>query len=181
VNMDTSTITLTFEEFERLPDHPGKRELVKGELLELPVAPYKYSRAAKQIYGRLKTALDRAHGGGEAAALGEVFVHMGYYLRPDGWLQPEGSISHAGQVVGEYLEESPAIAVEVVLPEHPAEPMAVKLVEYFAHGAQEVWLIFPSIRQAHIYAGAKYRVVHESEAITTALLPEFSLVLGDVL
>jgi len=34
--MGATTTRLTFEEFERLPEQPGKRELLKGELIEVP-------------------------------------------------------------------------------------------------------------------------------------------------
>jgi len=181
--MDPSTITLTFEEFERLPDHPGKRELVKGEVIELPPAKYRHNRSATEIFKRLDAALEQAHARGEAAGLGEVCIEMGYYLRPDGWLVPDVSVTHAGQLVGEndYIEESPAIAIEVVSARNTAEQMDAEIDLYFEHGALEVWLIYPKTRRAHIYVGGQPRVVRESEAITTALLPGFSLLLGDVL
>jgi len=34
--MGATTKLLTFEEFEQLPDAPGKRELLDGELIEWP-------------------------------------------------------------------------------------------------------------------------------------------------
>ena len=36
--MGVSTSLLTFEEFEQLPDDPGKLELLDGELIRLPPA-----------------------------------------------------------------------------------------------------------------------------------------------
>ena len=40
---------MTFEEFERLPDQPGKRELLEGELSELPPAELEHNNIAHQI------------------------------------------------------------------------------------------------------------------------------------
>ena len=176
-----TTSLLTFEEFERLPDQPGKRELVKGEVIELPPAKYRHNRTATRIYDRLRIALRRAHRRKEAAALGEVCIEMGYYLKPDGWLQPDASVTHAGQFVGEYIEQSPAIAIEVVSPRNSAEQMEAKLALYFEHGALEVWLIYQKARRAYVYVGGQGRMVQESEAITTPLLPGFELILRDVL
>ena len=34
--MGTVKTLLTFEAFEQLPDQPGKQELVRGELIEMP-------------------------------------------------------------------------------------------------------------------------------------------------
>ena len=67
-----TTTTLTFEEFERLPDHTGKRELVRGEVIELPPAKYRHNRTGMKVYKRIDAALEQAHSVGQAAALGEV-------------------------------------------------------------------------------------------------------------
>ena len=39
-----ATTLLTFEEFERLPDEPGKMELLDEEPIRLPPAKLKYTR-----------------------------------------------------------------------------------------------------------------------------------------
>jgi Uma2 family endonuclease len=49
VSMGTVKTLLTFEEFEQLPDQPGKRELVRGELIEMPPAESKHNRRAHRI------------------------------------------------------------------------------------------------------------------------------------
>jgi Uma2 family endonuclease len=54
--MDVRTL-LTFEQFEQLPDQPGKRELLRGELIELPPAKLKHNRTAHRFYEVLKPAL----------------------------------------------------------------------------------------------------------------------------
>jgi len=181
MNMGVLTTPLTFEEFERLPDQPGKRELVKGEVIELPPAEAKHDRASHRIFRLLDAALEQAHGRGEAAALGEVFLEIGYRLGRDGWVKPDVSITHAGQPEHKYIEESPAIAIEVVSPGNSAEQMDAKIDLYFEHGAGEVWLFYSKTRRAYIYVDGQPRVVRESEAITTPLLPGFSLLLQDVL
>ena len=65
----TDTPLLTFEEFERLPDEPGKCELLKGELVQLPPAEFKQHQVAKRIYHALYEAVKVAHGRGEAPEL----------------------------------------------------------------------------------------------------------------
>ena len=55
--MGTTTTLLTFEEFERLPDQPGKRELLEGELIELPPAELIHNRIAHRIWRLLMPAL----------------------------------------------------------------------------------------------------------------------------
>ena len=55
--MGTTTTLLTFEEFERLPDQPGKRELLDGELIELPPAERNHNQIAQTIFSPVCRAL----------------------------------------------------------------------------------------------------------------------------
>ena len=55
--MGTVKTLLTFEEFEQLPDQPGKQELIRGELIEMPPADLKHNRISHRIYKRLDTAI----------------------------------------------------------------------------------------------------------------------------
>ena len=56
--MGTTRTILTFEEFENLPSQPGKCELLRGELLELPAAKLRHNRLSHRIYKRLEAALE---------------------------------------------------------------------------------------------------------------------------
>ena len=49
---------LTFEEFELLPDRPGKTELLRGELIELPPAKLKHNEIAERLFWRLIAIVD---------------------------------------------------------------------------------------------------------------------------
>jgi Uma2 family endonuclease len=118
---------LTFEEFEQLPDQPGKQELIRGELIEMPPADYQHHVIAHRIYDLLQAALEQAHARGEAAELGRVFHEMGYLLSGVHWLQPDVSVTHAGQRVEKYLTGAPAIAIEVILPANTVKRIARKV------------------------------------------------------
>ena len=182
VSMGTVKTLLTFEEFEQLPDQPGKRELVRGELIEMPPAESKHNRRAHRIYEDVKAALQRAHargevpkndrpGGlshnarGEALELGEAFHEMGYLLQRQNWLQPDVSVTYAGQPEGKYFEGAPAIAIEVISPEC---------------GAREVWSFFPKTRQVTIQVPGSVRVIAEDGVITTPLLPGLAMAVKDI-
>jgi Uma2 family endonuclease len=179
----TETPLLTFEQFERMPepDQPGKQELVEGELIEVPPPGSKHNRRATKIFQALTAALAAAHARGEAAELGEVFIEMGYKLGIRNWLQPDISISHPGQSERKYLEGAPAIAIEVVSPDDRAADLDRKTDLYFKHGAREVWRLYQSTRRMMIHSGSASQVRVEHEAVTTPLLPGFSLTLREIL
>ena len=177
--MGTTTTLLTFEEFERLPDQPGKRELLDGELIELPPAELNHNQIAQTIFLRLYAALSAAHARGEAGQLGEAYHEMGYKLSGHGWVQPDISLTHAGQAAGKYLVNAPGIAIEVVSPINTAEAMETKVAIYFRHGAREVWRVYPKTRTVVVHVGATART--ETETVTTPLLPGFTLNIAEIL
>src|SRR4051812_33145369 len=113
VSMGPTTATITFEEFERMPEQPGKQELLRGELIELPPADLLHARIARAIFRLVDTALATAQERGQATELGEAFPEVGYKLLNSGYVQPDVSVTHANQPSGKYFEGAPAIAIEV--------------------------------------------------------------------
>ena len=87
--MGATRTLLTFEEFERLPDKPGKRELRNGELLELPVAGFFHDEVSQRLFLRLHAALETAHVSGSAVELGSLRIEAGHKPPGDGYAQPE--------------------------------------------------------------------------------------------
>jgi Uma2 family endonuclease len=153
--------TLTLEEFLQLPERPGKRELLKGEMIELPPAKRQHNQIAHRLYERLKDAVAAAGAGGE------VYHEMGYQMGPREWLQPDVSISHAGQPGRDYFEGSPRLAVEVVSESNSAEEIDGKVEDYLAHGAVEVWVIYPERRHMWIYRSGGQGKVHAASFVST--------------
>jgi Uma2 family endonuclease len=180
VSMGTVKTLLTFEEFEQLPDQPGKRELVRGELIEMPPADYKHNDIAHRIFKLLDSALERAHACGEAGELSRVFHEMGYLLPGAGWLQPDVSVTRAGQSVVKYLTGAPAIAIEVISPGNTAKQVDAKAELYFQFGASEVWRFLPKKKQVTIQVPGSARVIAGDEVITTPLLPGLALSLQEI-
>src|SRR5690349_16146728 len=99
----TTLRLLTFEEFENLPEQPGKQELLEGELIELPPPETKHGRGTHRTYHQLLAALEAAQARGEALNLGEVFMEMGYKLSKKSYVQPDVSVTHAGQHEEKYF------------------------------------------------------------------------------
>ncbi len=81
------TTLLTFEEFEQLPDKPGKRELLRGELIELPPAKRPHSRISKLFFKALDNAVEKLQPDRSELPLGEAYFETGYQLSRSSWLQ----------------------------------------------------------------------------------------------
>ena len=76
-------IMLSDEEFLSLPDAPGKRELLNGELIDSPPAKYFHSAIAKKLMYLLATVVDDSR----------VWIEVAYWLREGRWLIPDVSVS----------------------------------------------------------------------------------------
>ena len=174
--MGATTTLVTFEEFERLPDRLGKRELLRGELIELPPARKKHNQIAERFYLALLEAAKKGQRPG--LALGAVHHEMSYRVarNPDSWLQPDVSLTHPGQAGEEYYEGAPLLAVEVVSESNTAEQMDAKVKDYLANGAREVWIAYPKTGSVWVYR--KNTAVLFEDRLETGLLPAFSVALG---
>ena len=172
--MGTTTL-LSFEEFERLPDEPGKVELLDGELIQLPPAKFKHMEIAHRIHTLLVPAVDKA---GASARLGVAYLEMGYKFGSGAWLQPDVSIPYRDQPRGDYFESAPALAVEVISESNTAAQMARKVKIYLTNGGAEVWLVYPNTRSVWVY-----REGHAEEfesVLRSSLLPGLEIDLSQL-
>jgi Uma2 family endonuclease len=175
VGMGTaSTGLITFEEFERLPDEPGKRELLDGEVIEMPPADWEHNEVSIWIYHLLQEALAAAHSRGEAPELGKVRIEAGYKLPGNHYLQPDVSITHAAQTHEKYLNGAPAIAIEVISDSNTGRQMEKKIDLYFRYGAREVWRVYRDPLHFVIHFADSSRTIRVG-SVATPLLPGFEL------
>src|ERR1700677_3308137 len=97
--MPTAVELVTFEDLERLPEEPGKTELLDGELIQLPPAKRSLHELAETLFLQLRQLVEALRLGGAAIGLGRVHHEMGYKLgkKPDSWLIPDVSVTHPDQ------------------------------------------------------------------------------------
>jgi Uma2 family endonuclease len=171
------TTLLTFEEFEALPDEPGKRELLDGELIVMPPPKLRHTRIQHRIRRLLELYV-------HANQLGVVYTDAGCKLGKRHWLQPDVSFVRTVQDESagpdDYLEGAPALAVEVISESNTAEAVDRKLNEYFRGGAEEVWVFYPKTRHVWQYRRGERIALLHNERLTSSLFPEWELDLGSV-
>lgn len=160
----TTTPLMTFEEFERIPDEPGKDELFEGEWIHLPPPERLHMKIARRIFRVLQAAVEALPDSG----LGEVCIESGYKFGARTWTIPDVSIEHFNQPGTKYAEGAPALAVEVISESNLAKDMDRKVKLYLANGAREVWLFYPMTHCVWVYRpeGAKeFRDVLRSDLV----------------
>jgi Uma2 family endonuclease len=181
-DMGTTTL-MSFAEFELLDAGADDVELLRGELIRLPPPQRKHTEICERLFELLKAALARWKHANSAAKIGKMHIEMGYLISTDprSWLQPDVSLTHPDQPGERYYEGAPLIAFEVVSENDTATRLDKKVADYLAHGAAEVWVIYPELRHAWVYRGAAPAATRETEAIRSDLLPGVEIPLDEIL
>ncbi len=173
--MATRTST-TFEQFEKFPDDGHKHELLRGEHIVLP-PPKSYRSDVQHLLLRILQPYVDQHG------LGDVRIEAGFKLSDDTWVQPDVSFLRTSQLrsprSGGYFAGAPALAIEVASDSNTAAHLDLKMELYFAHGAEEVWVVFPQTRRirAHFPDGHSETLATE---LQSALFPGWSALLSAI-
>ncbi len=161
---------LTFEQFEQLHDDGLKHELLQGEHIVLPPAKFDHNSLLHRLLRLLQPYVDQHQ-------LGDVRVEAAFKLSADTWLQPDISFIRTTHLrmprPRGYIEGAPALAVEVASESNTAAQLDRKIEQYFAHGAEEVWVAYPETRKIRIhFSDGRSRTA--SEALESDLFPDWS-------
>jgi Uma2 family endonuclease len=145
--MATRTL-LTFEQFEKYEDDGMEHELIQGEHVVTPPATIRQSLIRHHLHDALRPHV-REH------QLGEVYISAGFMPSGDAFLKPDASFIRNSQIEQPrprvYLEGSPAVAIEVASESNTAAQLDLKMKLYFAHGAEEVWIVYPQTRRVRAH------------------------------
>jgi Uma2 family endonuclease len=167
---------MTFEELERLPEEPGKTELLEGELIQLPPAKRSHHKLAQCFFLRLHQLVEGLRADGAARGLDEVEIEMGYKIgrKPDSWLIPDVSLTHPDQPGDDYYEGAPLIAIEVISESNTAAKIDRKIEKYLANGGREVWVVYGETRRVLTHFAGRDEVEIGRAHIRSRALPEVS-------
>jgi Uma2 family endonuclease len=173
-----ATVTLiSLEEFERLPDEPGKQELSDGELIIVPPAKSIHNKLSRRLYDALHASL-------AAGGAGEVWFEAGFRLGPRTVRQPDVAVllGHPVAADDEWPRGAPDIAIEVLSPGNSAEDIELKISQYLAAGAKSVWIVSPKAKHVRICrADGTQSLLREPQSLTgESVLPGFVLPLAEL-
>ncbi|HMD48071.1 MAG TPA: Uma2 family endonuclease, partial [Bryobacteraceae bacterium] len=118
----------------------------------------------------------------EQNQLGGIRIEAGFRLSKQTWLQPDVSFLRNAQLDTadeNYFEGAPAIAVEVASESNTAAQLDRKMELYFAHGSEEVWVIYPRTKRIRIHF-PDGRSLIAGDPLETALFPGWSAPLSAI-
>ena len=177
----STTTRMSFEEFLRLPEEPGKHyELSEGELIVEPSPAFWHNSIRNRVARRLQDFV-------QSHALGAVTVENDFRLAPNIVRNPDvafiatARLKHIDIDVSP-IEGAPTLAVEVVSPSNSAQDMLLKEHQYLSAGCEAVWVVYPTLGLVTVRNSTGMREVRN-------LLPEaqpfmgniFSMILAEIL
>jgi len=176
-----TTTPMSLAEFERL-DGPEHIELLRGELIRRPPPERRHMQICRKLFLLLVAAVEQVRRANPNSTLADVEFEMGYLLssEPATWLRPDLSIPGVGQPGERYYEGSPLLAIEIVSPSQTAVQLEEKVETYLAHGAAEVWVIYPEGRHARLHH-ADGTALRETKSLHSELLPGILIPLDRIL
>jgi Uma2 family endonuclease len=173
---------MSVEDFDRLeePDELSY-ELDEGELIVMTKPRPLHNRIVLHLTFELQSYL-KTHPIGEVFNPDNLFV-----LGPTTKRAPDVSFvraDRAGQLdPNADIPGAPDLAVEVLSPNDTVSAVRRKIRQYFAAGAQCVWVVYPETREVEIWreASRPHIVLQETDLLEAPdLLPGFSLRVGSI-
>ena len=182
--MTATGIRMTADELLCLPDNGMRRELIAGELHEMPPAGGEHGYVASRAQVELGIYL-RQHpeiGGGLFTA------ETGFRIArdPDTVRAPDlayvGELRLAQARARSYPELAPDFVAEVVSPNDTASKVQAKVDEWLRAGVLLVWVLYPTTRTAMVYrTDGTVALLHADDTITgDPVLPGFACRVGDL-
>lgn len=175
--MSAATATFTIADLERMPDDGMRREILHGELIELPPPKLGHTRTAMRLVASLLSYLDHH------AQIGEVLAEAGFLLDASSWLQPDVAVLKPQQIVvseNDYAPGAPLVAFEIVSPSESAADIEAKSIAYLEAGARAVVWIYPRTRTVHILGEGERRLNERDTLELSSILPGWTLPVRDL-
>jgi Uma2 family endonuclease len=176
--MSTTTHLMTAEELENLDDDSHRHELIKGELLTMPLTQLRHARIAANLTLMLAQYVKANH-------LGKVYVEGGYHIErdPDTVLGPDVSFVASDRIdtIEAYYPGPPDLAIEVISPGDRQGKIERKLDLWLAAGTKSVWLVNPRKRTVEIISSTgERRTLHETDELVDDTVPGFRVRVSEI-
>lgn len=170
---------MTAEDLLNMPDDGYRHELIKGELLTMPVP--------KLLHGFVTVNLSTLlHVYIKTNNLGVVFGESGFHLEsdPDTVLGPDIAFvarDRIGTVPDSFYSGAPDLAVEVLSPSDRKSKIERKTALWLELGAKAVWNVNPRKRTVEVVHADGHRwLLHEDDELVDDTVPGFRVAVSKI-
>jgi Uma2 family endonuclease len=180
----TSVRKLTYDDLARMPDDGMRHELIDGEHFVSPSPVPRHQIVAGRLHARLLSFVDDQGVGQVLIGPSDVVLSPFDVVVPDSLFVAGG---HESILTEKNVQGPPDLVVEVLSPSTRRIDEVRKRDLFERMGVQEYWLVDPVLDRLRIlrresggFAPAIDLSAAAGEALTTPLLPGFSLPLRDI-
>ena len=176
--MTTTTQLMTAGELIHL-DGPYRYELVKGELLTMPLPGARHAAVTMKLSLLLSNRIYTNN-------LGILFAETGFRLEsdPDTVLGPDISFVAGAEInslAQGYYPGSPDFAVEVRSPNDRRAGVERKTALWLSLGAKSVWLVDPKSRTVEVVrSSGERRLFQENDELIDDTVPGFRVKVSEI-
>ena len=161
--MATTSKTLTYEEWLRLPEAEGAEEVVNGEIIKVPPNKLRHAFTVENLADLLRAGLDHQ-------TVWVVVTVFGLVIRrnPVTARVPDLAVFIRSKIVEQdgYIHSAPELIVEVVSPGNTRAERTAKLQDYESLGVPEVWIVSPEAQTVEVL------LLQNGRLVTTNVLRE---------
>lgn len=169
---------MTAEDLLKMPDDGNRHELIKGELLTMPLPKHAHGYVCAKLIMILGNYV-------EANDLGQVCAESGFKLEsdPDTVIGPDVSFTKKHRITNPsgYVSGPPDLAIEVRSPGDRRGKVERKATMWLDFGTRSLWLVNPRNRTVEvIHADGNRRLFHESDELVDDTLPGFRVAVSKI-
>jgi Uma2 family endonuclease len=178
MSVETST-RLTYDDYVSLPEDGKQYEIIDGELYVNPAPNTKHQLVLGNIYVALREFVKSGRLGKVLVAPYDVLLSENDVVQPDLLFV---TAAHMTIITSANAHGAPDIAVEIFSPGTKKRDQTLKLKQYERFGVSEYWMVDPDEESVVVCrrTGHRFDLLRVSDAITSPLLPGFSLPLSEV-
>ena len=141
---------VTADELYAMPEDGFKYELVRGELVRMPLGGFLHGVIGATVGWHLGSHVDNLRLGTVLAADTGFQLAEDHVLAPDGAFVSESRIPASGSPE-EFFPGAPDLAIEVISPSEREPHISQKVDDYLHYGCKMVILIRPRTRQIEVH------------------------------
>ena len=170
---------MTAEDLLNMPDDGFRHELIKGELLTMPVPKLRHGLVTAKLTVLLYNYI-------EANKLGLLVGESGFHLEsgPDTVLGPDIAFVARDRVGDDqdcFYPGAPDLAVEVLSPSDRPGKVVRKTALYLELGGRSVWNVDPRKRTVEVcHADGKRSLFTESDELVDDTVPGFRVAVSKI-
>ena len=175
----TTTHLMTAEELFNLPDDGYRHELIKGELLTMPLPKEIHGAVTANLLGLFYIYV-------KSDNAGRVVGECGFKLEsdPDTVLGPDVAFiaRHRDEPLSDsFFSDAPDLAVEVLSPGDRKSQVQRKTALWLELGAKAVWNVDPRKRTVEVvHADGQRWLFHESDELVDDTVPGFRVAVSKI-